>query len=302
MIKRIAVGTLMASSAFAQSEAAAVDKLKAELQSKMTVLSYNMTQESTVAGAPFSSDETTTTTQTLFDGNRIVNSSTIKVYRDQQGRTRVERTLSNIGSVAAEQSRVNVTINDPVAAVRYVLDAGSKTAFKTTLGGGGNEGEIALRARKLAEEKEKMTAAQAQGDKQKVRTESGSFTVTSSNGAFTTSSGPVSFKTNAKREDLGASNMAGVPVQGSRSTTVIPAGTMGNDRDINIVEERWYSPELKMNIMTKRTDPRMGETVFQVNNLTRSNPDPSLFQVPADYQVKEGGGRGNEVVRILNKE
>ncbi len=118
---------------------------------------------------------------------------------------------------------------------------------------------------------------------------------------FTSSNGSVSFKTNAKREDLGASNMASVPVTGSRTTTVIPAGKMGNDRDINIVEERWYSPDLKMNIMTKRTDPRMGETVFQVNNLTRANPDASLFQVPGDYQVKEGGGRGGEV-KIVSKD
>jgi hypothetical protein len=56
-----------------------------------------------------------------------------------------------------------------------------------------------------------------------------------------------------------------------------------------------------MNIMTKRSDPRMGETVFQVNNLTRGNPDPSLFQVPSDYQVKEGGGRGGDV-KIFTKE
>ena len=203
MIKRMAVGTLLASSAFAQSEAAAVDKLKAELQSKMTTFAYDIRQDSNVTGAPYSADETTTTTQTLFDGNRIVNSSTTKVYRDQQGRTRVERTLSNIGPVAAEQPRMNVTINDPVAGVHYVLDAGTKTAFKTTIGGGGPEAEI--RAKRLAEEK---ALAAAQGDKVRVRTESGrtesgTFTVTSSNGAFTTTSGTVTFKTNAKREDLG---------------------------------------------------------------------------------------------------
>jgi hypothetical protein len=71
---------------------------------------------------------------------------------------------------------------------------------------------------------------------------------------------------------------------------------MGNDRDITITEERWYSPDLKMNIMTKHSDPRMGETVFQVNNLTRTNPDPSLFQVPSDYQVKDGPARRGQIM------
>jgi hypothetical protein len=125
-------------------------------------------------------------------------------------------------------------------------------------------------------------------------TEPGNFT-------FTTSSSAVAFKSNGKREDLGASNMAGVPVTGSKTTTVIPAGTMGNDRDITITEERWYSPDLKMNIMTKHSDPRMGETVFQVNSLTRANPDPSLFQVPSDYQIKEGPRLGKIMTDMIKE-
>ena len=152
------------------------------------------------------------------------------------------------------------------------------------MGGSPNEAEMIMKMKKLVDEQKIVTTH--------TRTESGTYT-------FTTSSDAMSFKTSGKREDLGASNMAGVPVTGSRTTTVIPAGTMGNDRDITITEERWYSPDLKMNIMTKHSDPRMGETVFQVNNLTRSNPDPSLFQVPADYQIKEGPQTG---LRVITKD
>ena len=282
MIKRIAVGALITTSAFAQSQADEEKKMKLESQLKMmTVYSIDSAQVSTVPGAPYSAEETNTTTQMLFDGNRIVNTSTTKVYRDAQGRTRVERTLGNIGSVPAGQPSVSVTINDPVAGVRYSLDSVSKTAFKSAAGNP-NEAEALLRMKKLADEKQTTAVTRS-------RTDSGTFT-------FTTSNGAVAFKSAGKREDLGASNMAGVPVTGSRTTTVIPAGTMGNDRDITITEERWYSPDLKMNIMTKHSDPRMGETVFQVNNLTRMNPDPSLFQVPADYQVKDGPARGGQVM------
>jgi hypothetical protein len=281
MIKRIVVGTFMASSAFAQSDmAAVVEKLKTEVQNQITVMSYRTSQDSTVKGAPYSADETTTTTQMLFDGNRIVNSSAMKVYRDQQGRTRVERTLANIGNVAAGQPTTNVTINDPVAGIRYVLDAGTRSAFKSSLSGGPVDAEAMARLKKLADEKQVATTIT------RARTDPGSFTFTTSSGG-----GTIALKSNGKREELGSSNMSGVAVQGSKTTTVIPAGTMGNDRDINIVEEHWYSPDLKMNVMTKRTDPRMGETVFQVNNLSRLNPDMSLFQVPGDYQVKDSAAR-----------
>ena len=288
MIKQIAVSTLLATSALAQNQAEQAARLKAEAQ-QMMVYSIDNTQTSTFAGAPYSADETTTTTQMLFDGNRIVHTSSTKVYRDQQGRTRVERTLSNIGSVGADQPSMSVTINDPVAGVRYVLDSGSKTAYKSATAAGALAQELQLKVKKIVEDEVKSATATAA-----TRTETGYYTVT-------TGQAVLSVKSTGKREELGASNMAGVPVTGSRTTTVIPAGDMGNDRDINITEERWYSPDLKMNIMTKHSDPRSGETVFQVNSLMRSNPDPSLFQVPGDYQIKDGPSRG-AAVKVITKE
>ncbi|MGA8368040.1 MAG: hypothetical protein WB716_12045, partial [Candidatus Acidiferrales bacterium] len=58
--------------------------------------------------------------------------------------------------------------------------------------------------------------------------------------------------------------------------------------------ERWYSPDLQMNVLVKRSDPRMGQTVFQLSDIQRKEPDASLFQVPADYTMTRGGpgGRG----------
>lgn len=279
MIKTITATVLFTSIAFAQSEAVQMDKMKAEMQTRLNIVTGNLSIISSerssapiVAGAPYSAEEIDTTTQTLFDGNRIVHSSTTKVYRDQQGRTRVERSLSNIGSLAAGQPLVHITINDPVANAAYDLEPESKIAHKLPMQINESSTEAAT-LQKLKRVTEEIALSEA-GAKV-IRIENGS----------------AMNERNVKREDLGASNMAGVPVKGTRSTIVIPAGTMGNDRDINIVDERWYSPDLKMNIMTKHSDPRMGETVFQVNNLSRANPDPSLFQVPPDYQIKEGGPR-----------
>lgn len=94
----------------------------------------------------------------------------------------------------------------------------------------------------------------------------------------------------AKTEALGKQTIEGVEAEGTRSTITIPAGEIGNERPIEIISERWYSPELQTVVMTKSSDPRMGETVYRLTNINRSEPARSLFEVPADYTVKEGPG------------
>jgi hypothetical protein len=73
----------------------------------------------------------------------------------------------------------------------------------------------------------------------------------------------------------------------------IPAGQMGNEAAIQIVTERWYSAELQTVVMSRHSDPRVGETVYRLANVSRAEPAPSLFQAPADYKVTDArGGRG----------
>ena len=61
-----------------------------------------------------------------------------------------------------------------------------------------------------------------------------------------------------------------------------------NERPITIVTEVWTSPELKTVVYSKRSDPRMGEQTFQLKNIVRSEPDPFLFTVPADFKIVDG--------------
>ena len=88
---------------------------------------------------------------------------------------------------------------------------------------------------------------------------------------------------------LGTQTINGVEAQGTRYTRTIPAGQIGNSKPITIVTERWYSPDLQMVVMSKRTDPMSGDSVTQFTDIQRGEPDPALFQVPSDYTVKEGG-------------
>jgi hypothetical protein len=90
-------------------------------------------------------------------------------------------------------------------------------------------------------------------------------------------------------EQLGTTFMEGVAVEGTRSTTTIPAGEIGNEQPIVIVSERWMSPDLKVLVMSKQSDPRFGETTYRLTNLTRSEPSPQLFEIPADFKVIDAG-------------
>ena len=88
-------------------------------------------------------------------------------------------------------------------------------------------------------------------------------------------------------EPLGTRQIHGIRADGTRRTLTIPAGAFGNVGPINIVTERWESPELKVVLESRRTDPRMGDVVYRVVHLERGEPAADLFAVPPDYTVIE---------------
>ena len=229
-----------------------------------------------VKGAPYSAQAVTEMTQILSDGNRIVNTSTSAVYRDGEGRTRREQTLKAIGNFSFSGEPVQtISINDPVAGVAYVLEPHSHMARKIQ----------GLR----------IEAGPAAG--YKVRSPGGegeTFTVNTVDGAVTLNRGTAEAKmreekerTGFRQEDLGTQTVEGVNAVGTKTTITIPAGQIGNERAIEIVEERWFSPDLQTMVMTRHSDPRSGETVYRLTNINRTEPDHSLFEVPADYKLSD---------------
>jgi hypothetical protein len=93
------------------------------------------------------------------------------------------------------------------------------------------------------------------------------------------------------RESLGTETIDGVLVKGTRTSTIYPVGSLGDDRPVTVVRERWISSELAIVVKEKVSDPRTGESSSGLSNISRSEPDPSLFQVPAGYEVIDGGGQ-----------
>jgi hypothetical protein len=228
-----------------------------------------------VAGAPYSAEVVTQHVQMLADGNRIEQTTAGSVARDGQGRVRRDESLSALAGRNGEAPHL-IMIDDPVAQVHWTLDAQTKTATKMPMppmppGKAGTMGGLGMPA---------PPVAMAEGTR--------TFFATTSAGPAT------SFSTTIKADpadvgktDLGSQPVEGVPAQGTRITRTIEAGQMGNALPIIITTETWYSPELKVLVTSKSSDPRIGDTTYKLTNIQRAEPDPSLFQVPADYTIRD---------------
>jgi hypothetical protein len=210
-----------------------------------------------VTGAPYSAVAVTETRQSLADGNAISRKVQANVFRDSQGRTRRETTLTGVGPLSTTgASRTFVMIHDPVAGTAFVLHQDMKVAEKLPVPRGGGKPPANLQGKFNARMQEEIA-----------------------NGTL-------------KKEDLGVQTINGISAQGTRFTRTIPAGQAGNAKPIIITNERWYSPDLQIVIKTVRNDPRFGETTYTVTNIQKQEPAAALFAVPSDYTVKQGGVRG----------
>ncbi len=220
----------------------------------------------TVTGAPYSAEAVTETTQVLGDGNQIAHSSSVKLYRDSQGRERREES----------EPFQRVFIYDPVSNTSLSIDPQGRTAEKSAGVGFGRGG--ARLATAVAGGG--RSAGIPQGTISIPDGRLGTITVTGRMISGASTPAPVA-------EDLGSKSVEGVYAMGSRTTVTIPAGQVGNRQPIDVVDEVWYSPDLQMNVMTRHSDPRTGDIVYRLTKVSRAEPDATLFQAPADYKVRE---------------
>jgi hypothetical protein len=89
------------------------------------------------------------------------------------------------------------------------------------------------------------------------------------------------------RESLGSDSLDGLNVVGTRETTTIGAGVIGNSQPLVATREFWYSSDLQINLAVTRKDPREGTQVIRLNDLSRTEPDPSMFQIPSGFVVRD---------------
>ena len=214
--------------------------------------------ESTVKGAAFSAQVVLENNQTLQNGVHVSQKLAGALYRDSEGRTRQE--LPRTGGPEL------VMINDSAAGVLYHLNMLRHTAVKVNVDSQHINRELEERHRQREnQEREHMEKERAIAIKGSGR----------------------ELEPQRKVESLGVQTFEGIQAEVTRFTITIPAGMEGNDQPFDIVSERWYSPELQILLMGKRSDPRTGEMIYRLTNITRGEPARSLFEAPSDFSIKE---------------
>jgi hypothetical protein len=264
---------LAACSAFAQPEANHVF-----ITSSSVGGGFQRSSAAPVQGAPYSATITNESVQTLADGNRIVQTSTGTTARDSVGRTRQDAPLPPIGNMLPADAPHLVFLQDPVAQASYTLNLTDKTATKGP--------SFVSSAVSQAFSGASTSAVFISGAAVPATTVHMQPQVIGIQQRAMIADEPGDVKT----EDLGSKTMEGVTVTGTRTTRSIPAGQIGNERPLSIVTEVWTSPELKIVIYSKRSDPRMGDQTFELTNIVRAEPDPALFTVPSDFKIQDSPG------------
>jgi hypothetical protein len=230
-----------------------------------------------VKNEPYQAQAVTEMKQTLADGSHILQTTTATVARDSDGRTMRVQKLSTMGpwkDSSPGNSPTLTTIFDPVAQEHIDYTSDSKIAHVFLMPSAPPGAMV------RAEGGLDVAAPNSAGIMEKGLMVSGPGPVGAVTQRFA-----LSEAVKPKTESLGTKSMEGVQVTGTRSTSTIPAGTIGNDRDLNIIRETWYSPELKLVIQSTQSDPRFGETTYTLKNIQQGSPDVTLFQVPANYTI-----------------
>jgi hypothetical protein len=205
---------------------------------------------------PYTAVRETHRTSTLGDGTHIeMDPVKTKVYQDSNGRQRQEFYVKVHRDGVVTEELNAISIIDSVAGKSYNLSPRTMTASINNL------------------TIPKPRAAAAPGD-------TGPTPVSDT--------APVVVpKVERRSEELGSKTESGMNLVGRRTTETFPIGSIGNDREIVVTRKVWTAPDLRLDMLIELHDPRIGDTTTQVEVLSRDEPDPSLFQIPADYQIIE---------------
>lgn len=215
---------------------------------------FSLRQVASLAGCPFSAVMEFESNQTLADGTHIQRKSKALIYRDSSGRIRYESYPPTYPEDASQSPRW-VQIYDPVAGFMYSLTPQEAVAARSSINDLPGSPKANAQAQRMP----------AQDSVSKQREE---------------------LRPKRVAEKLGTQLMQGLLATGRRDTLTYPTGAQGNDRPFTTVSEIWESSGMGIRLLMKNSDPRIGETEERITSLDRSEPDPSLFQIPADYTIK----------------
>jgi hypothetical protein len=269
---------------------------------------------------PYSTEVVTESNHILADGNRISRKTVSKMARDREGRFRQEaldgasRVYINdpvakktiILDVEAKTATVHPNTglsrhfsfdNAQIDSARRIAAAASSAA-STAASEARRAGQDVAEAVRKALRASGIDAMGPQSGRKTVdigavdvvtldgmnrpRVSSNTWMHTMPSSAFGMNS-----KYASSQEPLGTKLIEGVNAEGMRRSTTIPAGEIGNEKPIVMTSELWKAPDLNLTLYSRNADPRTGETIYRLHNLSRNDPPASLFTIPEGYKIKE---------------
>jgi hypothetical protein len=207
-----------------------------------------------VTGEPYTAERTTTSYQKLADGTSIEHKSTVSLARDSQGRMWTKAKLPGDPLRPETMERYSISVYDP--------NTRTSTSWCTC---------------------NKFMTVKHFGDPLARRTERDPGI--EGMDVYLGPSSSIRLKYHV--EELPPQTIMGVTTRGSKAVRTIPAGVDGNDRDLTVTIQSWYSPELRLALMTIIDDPVKGLTKMEFENLKRVEPNPAIFRVPAGLMLQE---------------
>ena len=204
-------------------------------------------------------------------------------YRDSAGRTRTEQfftTARPTPGITAERQTL-VTILDPVAGVRYVLDVQNKIAHRQAM----PPAKPAKRAPTSGSNPSPWligTYGCCGAVNEPVRPASDDPLTQYGGGLELESlSGAPPQPARPRGKKLGTQIIDGVSAKGIRYTE---NGRSAAGAPLRRTEEIWTSPELHVKILSRDAFPKM-ENTERLTHISRTEPNPALFRVPPEYKV-----------------
>ena len=220
--------------------------------------------EKPVVGLPFSADQSVRIVQHLANGMPLTHEIKGHIYRSADGLERYDGTIPSTDPAHPDPTTM-IYILDRVKRTGVLLNSRLKTATVETLP---TTATVSVSF---------LALQQPRVQNQLIRPE------------------------NLVTTDLGKRTLDMMPLVGKRVTGTIPAGKIGNDQPLPVTTDVWFAPQLKLLVNEVEKNPLSGERTFELTNIRAEEPDPTLFDIPEAYTVKNRGPMPSVLPQMLKE-
>ncbi len=207
-----------------------------------------------VPGYPIAATIDAENTRTDSHGKTVTAHFRSRIYRDSKGRTRLEWDRTPLDE-PSKPGWLLVDIYDPTTRTSILLQPSVKSASKTHWPAPDEKPQQVCKGSDLPEIDPKELAQIAIPE--------------------------------VSQKELAHDVVDGMAVRHGRESLKYPPNSSGKSLALGRVTDYWFSQELQAFVLVKRSGPGKSQHTVKLSDISRGEPDVSLFTVPPDYKVSE---------------